>query len=64
MTWKHSLLQARSYIAVIIGFLLAFGIVVYVETHMPPAPAESAELTLSADFPTLPAPRALTAAIR
>lgn len=25
-----------------------------------PAPAESAELTLSADFPTLPAPRALT----
>lgn len=28
MTWKHSLLQARSYIAVIIGFLLAFGIVV------------------------------------
>ncbi|EMH1200185.1 DUF3131 domain-containing protein [Serratia marcescens] len=60
MAWKHSLLQARSYIAVIIGFLLAFGVVVYVETHMPPAPAESAELTLSADFPTLPAPRALT----
>lgn len=60
MAWKHSLLQARSYIAVILGFLLAFGVVVYVEMKMPPAPAESAELTLSADFPTLPAPRALT----
>ncbi|MBH3106963.1 DUF3131 domain-containing protein [Serratia ureilytica] len=60
MAWKHSLLQARSYIAVILGFLLAFSVVVYVEMKMPPAPAESAELTLSADFPTLPAPRALT----
>lgn len=36
MAWKHSLLQARSYIAVILGFLLAFGVVVYVEMKMPP----------------------------
>jgi hypothetical protein len=60
MSFKNNLLQARSYIAVISGFLLAFSVVVYVEKHMPPAQAEQAELTLSNDFPALPGPRALT----
>lgn len=60
MSWKQSLLRARSYIAVIIGFLMASGVVFYVETHMPQTRPVENELTLSHDFPDLPAPRALT----
>lgn len=60
MSWKLNLLRARSYVAVIIGFLIASGVVLYVETHMPQTKPVQNELTLSHDFPDLPEPRALT----
>ncbi|QJW54129.1 hypothetical protein HL670_00996 [Serratia plymuthica] len=60
MSFKNNLLQARSYIAVIIGFLLAFSVVAYVEKHMPSAQSEQTELSLSNDFPEIPGPRDLT----
>ncbi|EKC2242371.1 DUF3131 domain-containing protein [Salmonella enterica] len=60
MSWKKNLLRARSYIAVMTGFLIASGIVLYVETHMPKSMPLQNELTLSHDFPDLPEPRALT----
>lgn len=60
MSLRHNLLQARSHIAIILGFLIAFSVVLYIETHLPPPPVESAALKLSHDFPPLPAPRALT----
>ncbi|ALR76494.1 DUF3131 domain-containing protein [[Enterobacter] lignolyticus] len=60
MSWKRSLLRARSYIAVMIGFLIASGVVLYVETHMPQSKPVQNALTLSHDFPDLPEPRALT----
>lgn len=60
MSWKQNLLRARSYIAVMIGFMIASGIVLYVETHMPQIKPVQNELTLSHDFPNLPEPRALT----
>ncbi|ADO48824.1 DUF3131 domain-containing protein [[Enterobacter] lignolyticus] len=60
MSWKQNLLRARSYLAVMIGFLIASGVVLYVETHMPQSKPVQNELTLSHDFPDLPEPRALT----
>ncbi|HFV9293219.1 TPA: DUF3131 domain-containing protein [Serratia fonticola] len=60
MSLRHNLLQARSHIAIILGFLIAFGVVLYIENRMPSPPVENTALNLSHDFPTLPAPRALT----
>lgn len=60
MSLRHNLLQARSYIAVIFGFLIAFSIVLYIEKNMPADPLEKTSLKLSADFPLLPPPQQLT----
>lgn len=60
MSWKESLLPARSYVTILLGFLIGFGIVLYVEKHMPPVVEEKAGYTLSKDFPPLPQQRDLT----
>ena len=60
MSWKASLLATRSYITILLGFLIGFSIVLYVEKHMSPVVEEKAGYTLSRDFPPLPQRRDLT----
>ncbi|MGL4381505.1 MAG: DUF3131 domain-containing protein [Vibrio sp.] len=60
MSWKQNLLRARSYIAVMLGFLIAFYVVLQVESHVEPIKYVPNHLTLSNDFPLLPPPRQLT----
>ncbi|EIX8228615.1 DUF3131 domain-containing protein [Salmonella enterica] len=60
MRKRDALLSARSYLTILIGFLLGFAVVVWVEKQMPTRVESSAGMTLSQDFPTLPAPRELT----
>lgn len=59
MSIKQDLLKARSYLTVIIGFMLAFSIVFYVEKHTNPANMKLPQLQLSENFPTLPTTRGL-----
>ena len=60
MRIRDALLSARSYLTILIGFLLGFAIVVWVEKQMPARVESSGGMTLSQDFPPLPAPRELT----
>ncbi|KMV36390.1 DUF3131 domain-containing protein [Franconibacter sp. IITDAS19] len=60
MKTGEALLSARSYITILLGFLLGFAIVVWVERQMPTRVESSAGMTLSENFPPLPAPRELT----
>ena len=60
MRKRDALLSARSYLTILIGFLLGFAIVVWVEKQMPSRVESSAGMTLSKDFPPLPATRELT----
>lgn len=60
MRIRDALLSARSYLTILIGFLLGFAIVVWVEKQMPARIESSSGMTLSQDFPPLPAPRELT----
>lgn len=60
MRKRDALLSARSYLTILIGFLLGFAVVVWVEKQMPTRVESSAGMTLSQDFPPLPAPRELT----
>lgn len=60
MSKRDALLSARSYITILIGFLLGFAIVVWVEKQMPTRIESSAGMTLSQDFPPLPTSRELT----
>lgn len=60
MRIRDVLLPARSYLTILIGFLLGFAIVVWVEKQMPARVESSGGMTLSQDFPPLPAPRELT----
>ncbi|ENU3156247.1 DUF3131 domain-containing protein [Klebsiella pneumoniae] len=60
MRIRDALLSARSYLTILIGFLLGFAIVVWVEKQMPARVESSSGMTLSQDFPPLPAPRELT----
>lgn len=60
MRMRDALLNARSYITILLGFLLGFAIVVWVERQMPTRVESTAGLTLSKDFPPLPTPRELT----
>lgn len=60
MRTRDALLSARSYITILLGFLLGFAIVVWVEKQMPTRVESSAGISLSNDFPPLPASRELT----
>ncbi len=60
MSKGNALLTARSYLTILIGFLLGFAIVVWVEKQMPTRVESSTGMTLSKDFPPLPGARALT----
>ncbi len=60
MKMRAALLNARSYITILLGFLLGFAIVVWVERQMPTRVESTAGLTLSQDFPPLPTTRELT----
>ena len=56
MRIRDALLSARSYLTILIGFLLGFAIVVWVEKQMPARVESSGGMTLSQDFPPLPPP--------
>lgn len=60
MKTRDALLSARSYITILLGFLIGFAIVVWVERQMPTRVESSAGMTLSESFPPLPQPRELT----
>lgn len=60
MRTRDALLSARSYLTILIGFLLGFAIVVWVEKQMPTRVESSTGITLSKEFPPLPASRELT----
>lgn len=60
MRTRDALLSARSYITILLGFLLGFAIVVWVEKQMPTRVESSGGMVLSKDFPPLPTSRALT----
>lgn len=60
MALSTNLLRARSYIATLCGFLLALGIVLYVERHQPPPAIPLTPQNLGTDFPALPPARALS----
>ncbi|MGY5957134.1 DUF3131 domain-containing protein [Kosakonia sp. BK9b] len=60
MKMRDALLNARSYITILLGFLLGFAIVVWVERQMPTRVESSTGMVLSKAFPPLPAPRELT----
>lgn len=55
-----ALLTARSYLTILVGFLVGFAIVVWVEKQMPTRVESSTGMTLSHDFPPLPPPQELT----
>lgn len=60
MRIRDALLSARSYLTILLGFLLGFAIVVWVEKQMPSRVESSGGIALSKDFPPLPAKRELT----
>lgn len=57
---KEGLLGARSYLTILIGFLIAFSIVLWVERQMPTRVETTEGIILSKDFPPLPQARELT----
>lgn len=60
MRKRDALLSARSYLTILLGFLLGFTIVVWVEKQMPTLVESSVGISLSKDFPPLPTSRELT----
>lgn len=60
MRMRDALLNARSYITILLGFLLGFAIVVWVERQMPTRVESTSGLALSKAFPPLPTTRDLT----
>ncbi|WP_426347681.1 DUF3131 domain-containing protein [Cronobacter universalis] len=60
MKVTDALLSARSYITILVGFLIGFAVVVWVERQMPTRVESSSGITLSEDFPPLPDSRPLT----
>ncbi|QHM75489.1 hypothetical protein C7M52_01443 [Mixta theicola] len=59
-TLKAGLIGARSYLTILIGFLIAFAIVLWVERQMPTRVETTEGVVLSKDFPPLPQSRELT----
>ncbi|EPE3188099.1 DUF3131 domain-containing protein, partial [Cronobacter sakazakii] len=60
MKVSSALLSARSYITILVGFLIGFAVVVWVERQMPTRVESSSGIMLSDDFPPLPDARPLT----
>ncbi|MGK6328295.1 DUF3131 domain-containing protein [Erwinia sp. DT-104] len=60
MSLKAGILSARSYLTILIGFLIGFAIVLWVEKQMPARVETTDGITLSKSFPPLPQPRELT----
>ena len=60
MSLKAGLYSARSYLTILIGFLLGFAIVLWVERQMPTRVETTDGIVLSKAFPPLPAQRELT----
>lgn len=57
---RAGLLSARSYLTILIGFLIGFAIVLWVEHQMPKRVETSEGIVLSKNFPPLPQARELT----
>lgn len=57
---KAGLLSARSYLTILIGFLIGFAIVLWVEQQMPKRVETTEGIILSKNFPPLPQTRKLT----
>lgn len=57
---KAGLLSARSYITILLGFLIGFAIVLWVEQQMPKRVETTEGIMLSKNFPPLPQSRDLT----
>ena len=51
MRIRDALLPARSYLTILLGFLIGFAIVVWVEKQMPTRVESSGGIALSKDFP-------------
>ncbi len=51
MRTRDALLSARSYLTILLGFLIGFAIVVWVEKQMPTRVESSTGVALSEDFP-------------
>lgn len=60
MSIRHGIRSARSYLTILIGFMIGFAIVLWVEHQMPKRIETAEGIVLSKDFPPLPATRALT----
>lgn len=60
MSIRHGIRSARSYLTILIGFMVGFAIVLWVEQQMPKRVETAEGIVLSKDFPALPATRALT----
>ncbi|MEZ3498476.1 DUF3131 domain-containing protein [Pantoea sp. KPR_PJ] len=60
MSLKSGIYSARSYLTILIGFLLGFAIVLWVERQMPARVETTDGIVLSKSFPPLPQQRELT----
>lgn len=60
MSLKAGLYSARSYLTILIGFLIGFAIVLWVEHQMPTRTETTDGIILSESFPALPETRELT----
>jgi len=60
MSLKAGILSARSYLTILIGFLIGFAIVLWVERQMPARVETTDGIVLSKSFPPLPQSRDLT----
>ncbi|MCW6542534.1 DUF3131 domain-containing protein [Yersinia ruckeri] len=61
MSFKYNLLKARSYLAMVIGILIAFSIVIYVEKNSQDVGDSRIHIPLSVGRPLIPTPRPLSA---
>lgn len=60
MSLRNGIYSARSYITILVGFLLGFAVVLWVEYQMPKRTETTDGIVLSKTFPALPASRELT----
>ncbi|MGP2410053.1 DUF3131 domain-containing protein [Yersinia sp. 2553 StPb PI] len=60
MSFKYNLLKARSYLAMVIGILIAFSIVLYVEKNSQDMEDSRVHITTSIGRPLTPVPRPLS----
>lgn len=59
MSFKYNLLKARSYLAMVIGILIAFSIVLYVENNSEDSGDSRVHIATSIGRPLIPSPRPL-----